>query len=94
MNYGLFYKGGGVHKLLEKFNVSQKLKMYPGSKDRTVVAKKCVKDVTDIPNKLQNLLKTNTPIIMAEEEKLRHQEKPKYDLYKTKFSNSNQKVTD
>ena len=96
MSYGLFVKAteNVPNDLLEKFNLPQEPIIFRGNESRQDVAKRFVNDVTEIARKVQDLLKTNKPIIMTEEEKRAHIMKNTCNLCKCIFSDKNHKVAD
>jgi hypothetical protein len=77
--------------LLEKFNIPQKPIIFRGNESHQDVAKIFMKEVAKITRKVEDLLKTNNPIIMTEEEQRTHVMKITCDLCKCIFSNKNHK---
>ncbi|XP_025420129.1 uncharacterized protein LOC112690343 [Sipha flava] len=74
------------------FNIPEKPVIFRGNESRQDVAKRFMKEVTEIVRKVEDLLKTNKPIIITEEEQKTHVMKITCDLCKNKFSDKNHKV--
>jgi hypothetical protein len=88
MSYGIFVKTteNVPIDLLENFNIPQKPIIFRGNESHQDVAKRFMKEVTEIARKVEDLLKTNKPIIMTEEEQRTHVINITYDLCKCIFS--------
>jgi hypothetical protein len=80
--------------LLEKFDIPQKVVIHRGSKSQEGVAKHFVESIVTIAEKIEKLLKTNTPLIMTEEEKRSHIIKKTCNLCGKGFTIDNHKVAD
>lgn len=96
MSYGVFVKAteNVPIDLLEKFELPQKPIIFRGNESRQDVAKRFVNEVTEIARKVEDLLTTNKPIIMTEEEQRTHAMKITCNLCKCIFSDKNPKVAD
>jgi len=96
MSYGVFVKAteNAPIDLLEKYEISTSSIIYRGSESHQDVAKRFVNEVTKIARRVQDLLKTNKPIIMTEEEQIAHVSKNTCNLCACSFSIKNQKVAD
>jgi len=87
MSYGVFVKAteNVPIDLLEKFELPQKPIIFRGNESRQDVAKRFVNEVTEIARKVEDLLTTNKPIIMTEEEQRTHAMKITCNLCKCFF---------
>ncbi|KAF0683340.1 DNA pol B 2 domain-containing protein, partial [Aphis craccivora] len=96
MSYGVFVKAteNAPIDLLEKYEIPTSPIIYRGSESHQDVAKRFVNEVTEIARRVQDLLKTNKPIIMTEEEQIAHVSKSTCNLCACNFSIKNQKVAD
>ncbi|XP_050064727.1 uncharacterized protein LOC126553627 [Aphis gossypii] len=96
MSYGVFVKTTEYAPidLLEKYEIPTSPIVYHGSESHQDVAKRFVNEVTEIARRVQDLLKTNKPIIMTEEEQIAHVSKSTCNLCSSNFSIKNQKVAD
>ncbi|XP_060863596.1 uncharacterized protein LOC132940166 [Metopolophium dirhodum] len=96
MSYGVFVKASEnvPIELLEKYDIPTSPIIYRGSESHQDVAKRFVNEVTEIARRVQDLLKTNKPIIMTEKEQIAHVSKSTCNLCECNFSIKNQKVAD
>jgi hypothetical protein len=81
-------------ELLEQFNIPQSPIIYRGGETKEVAAKHFVKVIVEISRKIEELLKTNAPIIMTEEQEMNHLECETCNLCKSAFTHLNYKVKD
>lgn len=68
--------------------------LHLGTEEEPEVAKHFVQAIVDISKRVEELLKTNRPIIMTEEECHTHNTRREYELYKVCFPSKNPKVAD
>ena len=96
MSYGFVVKAteNVPAELLKKFNLPQEPIIFRGNESRQDVAKRFVNEVTEIARRVQDLLKTNKPIIMTKEEQTTHMMTNTCNLCKCHFSIKNNKVAD
>jgi hypothetical protein len=96
MSYGFLVKASDdvPLELLEQFDIPRTPIIFRGSEGTDEVAKAFVLAVLDIADKIRQLLQTNIPIIMTEEQEKTHREKNNCDLCKTLFTVNNGKVAD
>ncbi|CAI6363423.1 unnamed protein product [Macrosiphum euphorbiae] len=73
MSYGFLVKASDdvPAELLAEYEIPAEPVIYRGSEDR---AKHFVESIVDVALKIENLMKTNTPIIISEDEEKTHQE--------------------
>ncbi|XP_060868594.1 uncharacterized protein LOC132943573 [Metopolophium dirhodum] len=76
MSYGFLVKASDdvPAELLAEYEIPAGPVIYRGSEDRTDVAKHFVETIVEVALKIENLMKTNTPIIISEDEEKTHQE--------------------
>ncbi|XP_022160047.1 uncharacterized protein LOC111026302 [Myzus persicae] len=76
MSYGFIVKASDnvPLELLADHGITMDPVIYRGSEDRPDVAKHFVEAIVEVSRKIETLLKTNTPIIMTEEQEKTHQE--------------------
>ncbi|XP_026815430.1 uncharacterized protein LOC113555237 isoform X2 [Rhopalosiphum maidis] len=96
MSYGFVVKAteNVPAELLKNFNIPQEPIIFRGNESHRDVAKRFVNEVTEVAKKVENLLKTNEPIIMTEEDQTTHKMTNTCNLCKCNFSNKNNKVAD
>ncbi|XP_060855073.1 uncharacterized protein LOC132932727 [Metopolophium dirhodum] len=96
MSYGYMVKANDKIpvELLEKFGIPTSPVIYRGNENNKDVAKHFVDSILDIAKKIEELLKTNIPIIFTGEQRKTHELCNNCNLCKTKFSRENHKVAD
>ncbi|XP_060868899.1 uncharacterized protein LOC132943807 isoform X2 [Metopolophium dirhodum] len=96
MSYGYMVKANDEIpvELLEKFGIPTSPVIYRGNENNKDVAKHFVDSIVDIAKKIEELLKTNIPIIFTGEQRKTHELCNNCNLCKTKFSRENHKVAD
>lgn len=96
MSYGVYVKASNdvPIELLKQFEIPRSPIIFRGCETREEVAKYFVETVVEIAKKVDKLFKTNTTIIMTDEERESHKEKTRCNLCKTQFSIKNYKVAD
>lgn len=96
MSYGFFVKVDDhiPKELLEEFEIPTSPVIYRGSNENKEVAKHFVQSIVEIAEKIDKLLKTNTPIIMTPEQRRTHDVCTTCNLCKKGFSKENHKVAD
>jgi len=85
---------GVPHELLEQFDIPTSPVIYRGSEYRSNVAREFVEQIMEIAAKIDELLKTNTPIKMTENQRLVHGVNTACNLCKSGFTSGNHKVAD
>jgi len=96
MSYGFIIKANenAPVDLLEKFNIPTTPVICRGSETNQDVAKYFVEQIAEVAEKIDKLLKTNTPIIMTSEQRRTHELCKTCNLCKNRFSTENHKVAD
>ncbi|XP_060881669.1 uncharacterized protein LOC132953153 [Metopolophium dirhodum] len=96
MSYGYMVKANDEIpvELLEKFGIPTSPVIYRGNENNKDVAKHFVDSIVEIAKKIEELLKTNIPIIFTGEQRKTHELCNNCNLCKTKFSRENHKVAD
>ncbi|CAH1731651.1 unnamed protein product [Aphis gossypii] len=96
MSYGFLVKANDdiPLELLEKFNIPTSPIIYRGNENNPDVAKHFVDSIVEIAEKIEKLLKTNTPIIFTDDQRKTHESCCICNLCKTEFSKENHKVAD
>ncbi|XP_022173276.1 uncharacterized protein LOC111035801 [Myzus persicae] len=96
MSYGFVVKAKDdvPIELLETFGIPTTPVIFRGSEHNQEVAKHFVLSIVEIAEKIDKLLKTNTPIIMTPEQRRTHELCKACNLCKNRFSVENHKVAD
>ncbi|XP_025192669.1 uncharacterized protein LOC112592729, partial [Melanaphis sacchari] len=96
MSYGFIVKANEdiPVELLEKFRIPISPIIYRGNENNKDVAEHFINSIVEIAEKIEKLLKTNTPIIYTTEQRKTHESCTTCNLCKTKFSQENHKVAD
>ncbi|XP_060870596.1 uncharacterized protein LOC132945009 [Metopolophium dirhodum] len=96
MSYGFMVKANEEIpvELLEKFGIPTSPVIYRGNENNKDVARHFIDSIVNIGQKIEKLLKTNTPIIFTIEQRRTHETCNTCNLCKTKFSHENHKVAD
>lgn len=96
MSYGLYVKAADdiPLQLLTQYGIPTAAIIYRGSLTREEVARHFVETVSDLARKIEEMLKTNKPIVMTSDEGKTHAECITCNLCKNKFSLHNHKVAD
>ncbi|VVC43003.1 Hypothetical protein CINCED_3A021465, partial [Cinara cedri] len=96
MSYGFVVKASDdvPTELLEEFDIPTAPIIYRGTEDEPDVVKHFMGEIVETGIKISNLLKTNTAMLMTENQRLMHAAKTTYNLCKTGFSLGNYKVAD
>ncbi|KAL4123335.1 hypothetical protein QTP88_015532 [Uroleucon formosanum] len=74
MSYGFLVKASEdvPLELIERFNIPSAPVIYRGSNSREDVARHFLENIVDVGHKIEELLKTNTPIVMSDEDTRKH----------------------
>jgi len=96
MCYGFLVKADNdvPRELLEKFDIPTTPVIFRGSLQNQDVAKHFVDSIVEMAEKIDKLLKTNTPIVMTSEQRPTHVSKSICNLCECNFSTENHKVAD
>lgn len=79
-------------ELHEQLNISTEPIIYHGSEEKLEAGKNIVQTIVDMSKRIEELLKTNIPIIITEEEQHKHNICTECNLCKTRFSTKYQKA--
>ncbi|KAL4153079.1 hypothetical protein QTP88_000912 [Uroleucon formosanum] len=96
MSYGLIVKASEnvPIELLAEYEIPAGPVIYRGSESKTDVASHFVETVTELSLKIEELLKTNKPIVFTDEDRQSHVSCNLCNLCKTNFTYDNHKVAD
>ncbi|KAL4127493.1 hypothetical protein QTP88_011660 [Uroleucon formosanum] len=87
MSYGFVVKTSEEVplELIEKFNIPTAPVIYRGSESREDVARHFLENIVDVSRKIEELLKTNVPLIMSGEDTRKHNENTNCNFCKLSF---------
>lgn len=96
MSYGVYVKASDdiPVELLEEYEIEQTPIIFRGCKTNENVAKQFIETVVEIARKVDKLLRTNTPIIITDEEEREHRKCQICKFCTEKFTKDNYKVQD
>ncbi|KAL4153747.1 hypothetical protein QTP88_001580 [Uroleucon formosanum] len=87
MSYGFLVKASEdvPLELIERFNIPSAPVIYRGSNSREDVARHFLENIADVGHKIEELLKTNTPIVMSDEDTRKHNSNKNCNFCKRSF---------
>ncbi|KAL4152905.1 hypothetical protein QTP88_000738 [Uroleucon formosanum] len=87
MSYGFLVKASEdvPLELIERFNIPSAPVIYRGSNSREDVARHFLENIVDVGHKIEELLKTNTPIVMRDEDTRKHNSNKNCNFCKRSF---------
>ncbi|XP_060848479.1 uncharacterized protein LOC132927929 [Rhopalosiphum padi] len=95
MSYGFLVKASEEVplELIQQFNIPTAPVVYRGSDSREDVARHFLENIVDVGRKIEELLKTNVPIVMNDRDTRKHNENKNCNFCKRSFD-TNEKVRD
>jgi len=87
MSYGFLVKASEdvPLELIKRFNIPTEPVIYRGSNSREDVASHFLENIIDLDRKIDELLKTNTPLVMSDEDTLKHNSNKNCNFCKRSF---------